>query len=223
MDDIDLFTGGVSEKPLPGARVGPLFACIIGLQFKGLKYGDRFYYENDVNNVKFTPEQLNEIRKTLMANVICRNTDINKIHRNVFEKKSIRYVNLAYAYSIDVLYRPLNHYGINQPVYFLFFFYSTPEFSCSSFQNDIDFTKWNSCIPVNGGWSSWRQIGCTFRRTCNNPSPNKCGKPCSGRSYRVECAPPFDLTSRLTSRSFIWNSQEISVGYLVVFYSLRIF
>ena len=102
MDDIDLFTGGVSEKPLPGARVGPLFACIIGLQFKGLKYGDRFYYENDVNNVKFTPEQLNEIRKTLMANVICRNTDINKIHRNVFEKKSIRYVKLAYAYSIDV-------------------------------------------------------------------------------------------------------------------------
>uniref|UniRef100_K1QK19 Chorion peroxidase n=1 Tax=Magallana gigas TaxID=29159 RepID=K1QK19_MAGGI len=92
VDDIDLFTGGVSENPLPGARVGPLFACIIGLQFKALKYADRFYYENDVGNVKFTPEQLNEIRKTLMANVICRNTDISKIHRNVFEKKTVRYV-----------------------------------------------------------------------------------------------------------------------------------
>lgn len=91
MDDIDLFTGGVSEKPLPGARVGPLFACIIGLQFKALKYGDRFYYENNVNNVKFTPGQLEEIRNTLMSNVICRNTDIKKIHRNVFEKKTVRY------------------------------------------------------------------------------------------------------------------------------------
>lgn len=94
VDDIDLFTGGVSEKPLPGARVGPLFACIIGLQFKALKYGDRFYYENDERNVKFTTEQLNEIRNTLMANVICRNTDISKIHRNVFEKKTARYVDL---------------------------------------------------------------------------------------------------------------------------------
>lgn len=84
----------MSEKPLPGARVGPLFACIIGLQFKALKYGDRFYYENDERNVKFTTEQLKEIRKTLMANVICRNTDISKIHRNVFEKKTARYVDL---------------------------------------------------------------------------------------------------------------------------------
>lgn len=101
VDDIDLFTGGVSENPLPGARVGPLFACIIGLQFKALKYADRFYYENDVENVKFTPEQLNEIRKTLMANVICRNTEISKIHRNVFEKKTVRYVDCLQ--SIDTL------------------------------------------------------------------------------------------------------------------------
>ncbi|XP_052710144.1 heme peroxidase 2-like [Crassostrea angulata] len=163
VDDIDLFTGGVSEKPLPGAQVGPLFACIIGLQFKALKYGDRFYYENDDRNVKFTTEQLNEIRNTLMANVICRNTDISKIHRNVFEKKTA----------------------------------STPEFSCSEFKNDIDFTKWNSCVPKNGGWSSWRQIGrgCVFRRVCNNPTPNKCGKPCTGSSYRYECG-QLDLTMR---------------------------
>ncbi|XP_048767283.2 peroxidase mlt-7-like [Ostrea edulis] len=160
VDDIDLFTGGVSEKPLPGARVGPLFACIIGLQFKALKYGDRFYYENNVNNVKFTPGQLEEIRNTLMSNVICRNTDIKKIHRNVFEKKTV----------------------------------STPEFSCSKFKNDIDFTKWSSCIPRNGGWSSWRSAGrCTFRRTCNNPTPNKCGKPCNGRPHRFDRSCNVDL------------------------------
>lgn len=158
VDDIDLFTGGVSENPLPGARVGPLFACIIGLQFKALKYADRFYYENDVENAKFTPEQLNEIRKTLMANVICRNTDISKIHRNVFEKKTV----------------------------------STPEFSCSEFKNDIDFTKWNSCVPQDGGWSSWRSLpgGCMSRRVCNKPAPNRCGKPCSGSSFQNKCSLP---------------------------------
>lgn len=78
-----------------------------------------------------------------------------------------------------------------------YFFFSTPEFSCSEFKNDIDFTKWNSCVPKNGGWSPWRQIGrgCVFRRVCNNPTPNKCGKPCTGSSYRYECG-QIDLTMR---------------------------
>ncbi|UYV64081.1 hypothetical protein LAZ67_2006516 [Cordylochernes scorpioides] len=46
VEDIDLFTGGVSETPLDGASVGPTFGCVIGLQFNHLKYGDRYYFEH---------------------------------------------------------------------------------------------------------------------------------------------------------------------------------
>ena len=39
--DIDLFTGGLAERPRPGAVVGPTFLCIIGRQFSSLLHGDR--------------------------------------------------------------------------------------------------------------------------------------------------------------------------------------
>ncbi|XP_012884322.1 PREDICTED: thyroid peroxidase [Dipodomys ordii] len=41
-DNIDVWLGGLVEDFLPGARTGPLFACLIGRQMKALRDGDRW-------------------------------------------------------------------------------------------------------------------------------------------------------------------------------------
>lgn len=74
IEDIDLFTGGLSESSLPGAVVGRTFGCIIGLQFQKLRKCDRFWYENP--NVGFTEEQLQEIKKVTLSSILCRNWDV---------------------------------------------------------------------------------------------------------------------------------------------------
>ncbi|CAB0031277.1 unnamed protein product [Trichogramma brassicae] len=74
--DVDLWSGGVSERPLPESMLGPTFACIIATQFSNTRRGDRFWYELPNQPSSFTPAQLREIRKTKLARVICDNTDL---------------------------------------------------------------------------------------------------------------------------------------------------
>jgi hypothetical protein len=48
--DIDLFTGGLIEKTVNGALLGATLECLIGEQFKRLKYGDRFWFQSKTAN-----------------------------------------------------------------------------------------------------------------------------------------------------------------------------
>ncbi|XP_009327581.1 PREDICTED: thyroid peroxidase [Pygoscelis adeliae] len=81
-NNIDVWLGGLIEDFLPGARTGPLFACIIGKQMKALRDGDRFWWEND--NV-FTEAQKRELKKHSLSRVICDNTGISEVPADAFK------------------------------------------------------------------------------------------------------------------------------------------
>ena len=93
MNDIDYYPGGLMETPIQGGAVGPTFACIIANQFKDLKTGDRFYYENPPSGWSsasaFSLAQLHEIKKMTMARVICNDYDVGQIQPNPFLLPSV--------------------------------------------------------------------------------------------------------------------------------------
>lgn len=84
VDDIDLFVGGLAERPVGGGLVGPVFACIIAQQFSNLRKGDRFWYENGGFESSFTPAQLQSIRQVSLSQVVCRSLGGGTMQPHIF-------------------------------------------------------------------------------------------------------------------------------------------
>lgn len=81
-DNIDVWVGGILEDQLKGAKVGPLFRCLLVEQFSRLRAGDRFWYENPT---VFTSSQLKQIKNFSLARLLCNNGDnITQVTRDVF-------------------------------------------------------------------------------------------------------------------------------------------
>ncbi|XP_064219870.1 thyroid peroxidase isoform X4 [Aotus nancymaae] len=81
-DNIDVWLGGLAENFLPGARTGPLFACLIGKQMKALRDGDWFWWEN---SHVFTDAQRRELEKHSLSRVICDNTGLTRVPVDAFQ------------------------------------------------------------------------------------------------------------------------------------------
>lgn len=84
VDDIDLFTGVMSEFPVKDGVIGHTASCIIGSGMRDRKFGDRFYYETDNKLTGYPIEDLYEIRKASLARIICDNSDIYFIQAHPF-------------------------------------------------------------------------------------------------------------------------------------------
>uniref|UniRef100_A0A8C3W6L5 Thyroid peroxidase n=1 Tax=Catagonus wagneri TaxID=51154 RepID=A0A8C3W6L5_9CETA len=80
-DNIDVWLGGLAESFLPGARTGPLFACIIGKQLRALRDGDWFWWENPA---VFTEAQRRELGRHSLSRVICDNSGLSHVPLDAF-------------------------------------------------------------------------------------------------------------------------------------------
>ncbi|XP_004377940.1 myeloperoxidase [Trichechus manatus latirostris] len=78
-NNIDIWMGGVAEPLQPNGRVGPLLACLIGTQFRKLRDGDRFWWEN---NGVFSMQQRQALAKISLPRIICDNTGITTVSKN---------------------------------------------------------------------------------------------------------------------------------------------
>lgn len=79
--DIDVWVGLLAEDHLPNASIGITLNSILGKQFSNLRDADFYYYENDPQVGNFLENQLSN---TTLADVILRNTAVERIQDNVF-------------------------------------------------------------------------------------------------------------------------------------------
>lgn len=114
INDIDLFTGGLAEAHIRGAMVGPTFACLLGRQFHYLRRGDRYWYENDMPPSSFSKEQLDEIRKTSLARLICNNGDDMDFVQPITTTVSDAYLN-AFQYCTNIPKTDLSKWRDDSP------------------------------------------------------------------------------------------------------------
>uniref|UniRef100_UPI00398F2A2A myeloperoxidase-like isoform X2 n=1 Tax=Pristiophorus japonicus TaxID=55135 RepID=UPI00398F2A2A len=100
-DNIDVWLGGISEPFVEGGKLGPLFACLIGKQFKNLRDGDRFWWENQG---VFTASQQQALQQISFSTIICDNTRIEELPRDAFQFRLYpeRYVGCTNISRVDL-------------------------------------------------------------------------------------------------------------------------
>ncbi|XP_043574595.1 eosinophil peroxidase-like isoform X2 [Chiloscyllium plagiosum] len=100
-ENIDVWLGAISEPFVKGGRVGPLLACLIGQQFKNLRDGDRFWWENDET---FPAHQRQALKDISLSRIICDNTGIQFLPQNAFKFRPfpIGYVNCSEIPQVDL-------------------------------------------------------------------------------------------------------------------------
>lgn len=81
VDQIDLWIGAMSEDHMEGSSVGETIATALGMQFRHLRDGDRFFYLMDD---ALTTDEKAAIRATSLADVVRRNTGVTSIQDQAF-------------------------------------------------------------------------------------------------------------------------------------------
>ncbi|XP_063827412.1 peroxidase-like [Ostrinia nubilalis] len=75
VDDVDLMTAIYSEKLIKGGYVGPTLFCIMARNLVQWRKSDRYFFEHGDLPTSLTLPQLNEVRRTSVARLLCDNGD----------------------------------------------------------------------------------------------------------------------------------------------------
>ncbi|XP_037665550.1 eosinophil peroxidase [Choloepus didactylus] len=84
-DNIDIWIGAIAEPLLPGARVGPLLACLFENQFRRARDGDRFWWQK---RGVFTKRQRRALRQISLSRIVCDNSGITTVSKDIFRANS---------------------------------------------------------------------------------------------------------------------------------------
>ncbi|XP_042233114.1 chorion peroxidase-like isoform X2 [Homarus americanus] len=91
VDDIDFFVAGITERPVSGGLLGWTFLCVVGDQFARLKKGDRFFYDLGGQPGSFKEPQLQQIRESSWARVLCDNSNMQAVQPLAFRQTNSRF------------------------------------------------------------------------------------------------------------------------------------
>lgn len=78
-DDIELFTGGVSEPSAYGGLVGETFNCLIAHQLHNIKYGDRYFFSHNRGEQGFNHKQIAAIHGFTLSHLMCETTKLEQM------------------------------------------------------------------------------------------------------------------------------------------------
>ncbi len=81
INNIDPWVGMLAENHMESALFGETVMTIMKRQFRSLRDGDRFYYENDP---AFSEEEIAELKQTRFKDIIMENTGVAAMQDNVF-------------------------------------------------------------------------------------------------------------------------------------------
>ena len=82
--DLDLWTAALDEDHVPGAAVGETLQAVIADQFRRLRDGDRFWFENDPYFLA-NSEVLAQVRRIILASIFrCNTLSEGEIQDNAF-------------------------------------------------------------------------------------------------------------------------------------------
>ncbi len=85
ISNLDPWVGMLAEVHMEEAMMGRLMQVILKNQFQLLRDGDRFYYANDPS---FSSEDIRDVKKTTLRDIIMRNTSIKLMQSEVFKAQS---------------------------------------------------------------------------------------------------------------------------------------